>query len=474
MGRLGLSARLMAIGASVLLVLWLLILAAYYRSNVSNLHDTSPERLAAITRILSRTDPGERAGLVAALSSPPLSFSLAAGETQGRLSPSTEAPAHPGGEDITGRPEFVRHREVLGQSLVSIRIAEGRVLRPLLLRWGGASFLPLTYILRLDDGSLLIVAGRVAPGFNLFGLPVGLGAGLVGTIMGLLVLLLVQREIRPLLTLARAADRMDPSGPPIRLPAVSGRTREVRSLIQAFGRMQDRLQLLLSSRLALISGVQHDVRSFATRLRLRVEAIPEEKDREKAIRDIEDMIRLLDDALLSARGAQGSLDEELIDLVDFLKGDIGDLQRSGMPVTLAPLPAGEIAVLADRLALRRMVANLVDNAVKYGERAKVSLGLEGPWAVIGIADEGPGIAAADRLMLLEPFARGEPSRARQTGGAGLGLAIVRTLAEAHGGTIEIGGSSTGGITEGKRHTDDASVREGAVVRIRLPLFDQTI
>lgn len=473
MGRLGLSARLMAIGASVLLVLWLLILAAYYRSNVTNLRDSSPERLAAITRLLSRADPSERADLVAALSAPPLSFSLAAGETHGGLSQSSPAPALPN-VDVTGRPEFATHRAVLGQSLVSIRAAEGRVLRPLLLRLGGASFLPLTYILRLDDGSHLIVAGRVAPGFNLFGLPVGLGAGLVGTIMGLLVLLLVQREIRPLLTLARAADRMDPSGPPIRLPAVSGRTREVRSLIQAFGRMQDRLQLLLSSRLALISGVQHDVRSFATRLRLRVEAIPEEKDREKAIRDIEDMIRLLDDALLSARGAQGSLDEELIDLVDFLKGDIGDLQRSGMPVTLAPLPAGEISVLADRLALRRMVANLVDNAVKYGERAKVSLGLEGAWAVIGIADEGPGIAPADRLMLLEPFARGEPSRARQTGGAGLGLAIVRALAEAHGGTIEIGGTATGGMTEGKRRTDDASVREGAVVLIRLPLFQQTI
>lgn len=454
MGRLGLSARLMAIGASVLLVLWLLILAAYYRSNVSNLHDTSPERLATITRILSRTDPGERAGLVAALSSPPLSFSLAADETQGRLSPSTEVPAHPGGEDITGRPEFARHREVLGQSLVSIRIAEGRVLRPLLLRWGGASFLPLTYILRLDDGSLLIVAGRVAPGFNLFGLPVGLGAGLVGTIMGLLVLLLVQREIRPLLTLARAADRMDPSGPPIRLPAVSGRTREVRSLIQAFGRMQDRLQLLLSSRLALISGVQHDVRSFATRLRLRVDAIPEATDREKAIRDIEDMIRLLDDALLTARGAQGSLDEELIDLGEWVTGETADLRQNGLPVTLGSIPDGTIEVLADRLAIKRILGNLVDNAVKYGSQAEVGLRRIGEEAVLFVRDEGPGVPQDMRALLLEPFTRGEPSRARDTGGAGLGLAIVQTLARAHGGTIEISGGPSG----------------GAEVRVYLPLF----
>ncbi len=454
MGRLGLSARLMAIGASVLLVLWLLILAAYYRSNVSNLHDTSPERLAAITRILSRTDPGERAGFVAALSSPPLSFSLAADETQGRLSPSPEAPPLPGGEDITGRPEFVRHREVLGQSLVSIRIAEGRVLRPLLLRWGGAGFLPLTYILRLDDGSLLIVAGRVAPGFNLFGLPVGLGAGLVGTIMGLLVLLLVQREIRPLLTLARAADRMDPSGPPIRLPAVSGRTREVRSLIQAFGRMQDRLQLLLSSRLALISGVQHDVRSFATRLRLRVEAIPDAAERARAVKDIEDMIQLLDNALISARAGSGSLDEELIDLDEWLAGEVSDLRRNGIPVTQGAMPHQTVEVLADRLAIKRILGNLVDNAVKYGNRAKVGLQHTEQEAVLFVRDAGPGIPPEMRALLLEPFTRGEPSRARGTGGAGLGLAIVQTLAHAHGGAIEISEGPDGG-TE---------------VRVRLPRF----
>lgn len=447
MEKLGLSARLAAIGVSGLLVLWLLILAAYYRSTVSDLHDTSPERLAAITRLLSRTDPGDRAGLVAALSSPSLSFSLTPDETP-------QTPALPGGEDITGRAEFAPHRADLGESLVSIRIAEGRVLRRLLLRWGGAGFLPLTYILRLEDGSFLIVAGHLAPGFNLFGLPVGLGAGLVGTIMGLLVLLLVQREIRPLLTLARAADRMDPSGPPILLPAVTGRTREVRSLIQAFGRMQDRLQLLLTSRLALISGVQHDVRSFATRLRLRVEAIPEAAERARAVKDIEDMIRLLDNALISARAGSGSLDEELIDLGEWIAGEVDDLRRNGLPVTQGSVPLETIEVLADRLAIKRMLGNLVDNAVKYGSQAEVGLRRTGNEAVLFVRDAGPGIPEEMRALLLEPFTRGEPSRARNTGGAGLGLAIVQTLAHAHGGAIQISEGPGG----------------GAEVRVRLPLF----
>jgi signal transduction histidine kinase len=296
------------------------------------------------------------------------------------------------------------------------------------------------------------------PGLTLYGLPVGLGAGLVGTLLALAVLILVQREIRPLVTLARAADRIEPGGPPVPLPPVAGRNPDVRRLIQAFARLQDRLQVLMKTRLALISGVQHDVRSFATRLRLRVEAIPDERDRTRAIKDIEDMIRLLDDALLSAHGAQGSLEEELIDLSDFLKGDIADLMRNGVPVSLGALPDGEVSVVADRLALRRMVGNLVDNAVKYGTRAHVGLAVEEDRAVICVTDEGPGIAPAQWQMLLEPFTRGEPSRARQTGGAGLGLAIVRTLTEAQGGTLEIVSA------------DIQMPQVGTRVQIRLPLF----
>jgi signal transduction histidine kinase len=454
MGRLGLSARLMAIGASAMLVLWLLILAAYYRSNAASFHDSSPERLAAITSLLSRTDADERAGLAAAFSEPTLSLALATLDPNGHLSGSPAAVALAGGVDVTGRPEFSAHRALLGKTLVSIRAREGRVLRPLLLRWGGARFLPLAYVLRLKDGAILIVEGRLAPGFNLFGLPVGLGAGLAGTLMGLLVLLLVQREIRPLLTLARAADRMDPSGPPIPLPAASGRTREVRSLIQAFGRLQDRLQLLLTSRLALLSGVQHDVRSFATRLRLRVEAIPDPTERERAVKDIEDMIRLLDDALVSARAGSGSLDEELIELGEWLTAEVADLGRNGVPLTLGSLPPEPVEVLADRVALKRILGNLVDNAVKYGTRAEVALLRSGEQAVLRVRDAGPGIAPEMRALLLEPFTRGEPSRARKTGGAGLGLAIVQTLSRAHGGTIEIGDAPGG----------------GAEVRVSLPLF----
>jgi signal transduction histidine kinase len=190
-------------------------------------------------------------------------------------------------------------------------------------------------------------------------------------------------------------------------------------------------------------------------LRLRVEAIADERERDRAIKDIDDMIRLLDDALLSARAGSGSLDEELIDLGVLLRADIADMGRNGMAVDLDPgAPVGEVLVLGDRLALRRILSNMVDNAIKYGKVAHVGLKVTGQEAVIAVRDEGAGIAAEQRQTLLEPFTRGEPSRARQTGGAGLGLAIVRALVDAHAGRIDIDTAPTG----------------GAEIRVVLPLF----
>lgn len=453
MERFGLSARLVAIGVSALLVLWLVVLAISYRGNAESSPNPTPERLSALVTLLSRTEPSARDMVLAAAGGPQLALSL---HPAAQTDATADAPAGEG-RDVTARADLAAYRQALGPDLISIRIADLPDNRPRLLKVFRRDPLPLSFDIRLPDGTTLTAEGRMPPGLTLYGLPVGLGAGLLGTVLALVVLVLVQREIRPLVTLARAADRMDPGGPPVPLPSTAGRNPDVRRLILAFGRLQDRLQALMKTRLALISGVQHDVRSFATRLRLRVEAIPEARDRDRAIRDIEDMIQLLDDALLSARSAQGSLDEELIDLVEFLKGDVGDMQRSGLPVTLLPLPSGEVTVLADRLALRRMVGNLVDNAVKYGERAEVGLSVDGACAVIAVTDEGPGMEPGRSLELMEPFARGEPSRARQTGGAGLGLSIVRTLVEAHGGSVTIDNPHSGS-------------GRGTIACLRLPVF----
>jgi signal transduction histidine kinase len=463
MARLGLTARMLAIGATCLIAMWIIILAGYYRANgtAASPHP-SPGQLAALADLLSRTPSVDRPLVLAAAQSPTLDLTLQSAETAKPAAHSdpNQPPALTG---LAGLAELADYQTTLGDRLLSIASPEPGARIVPALRRGNSQSRPLEFRIRLADASVLVVESRSPFATTVIGLPVGMGAGLVGTLIALLTLILVQREIRPLLKLAQAADRFDPSGPPIPLPRTTGRTPDVAVLIGAFGRLQDRLQILMRTRLALISGVQHDVRSFATRLRLRVEAIPEARERERAIKDIDDMIRLLDDALLSARAGSGTLDEELIDLGALLRADIADMghnmERSGgcngMAVDLDPgSPAGEVLVLGDRLALRRILSNLIDNAIKYGGVAHVGLEVSGQDAVITVRDEGPGIAAELRQTLLEPFIRGEPSRARQTGGAGLGLAIVRTLVEAHAGRIDI----------------DTAPAGGAEIRVVLPLF----
>jgi signal transduction histidine kinase len=101
-------------------------------------------------------------------------------------------------------------------------------------------------------------------------------------------------------------------------------------------------------------------------------------------------------------------------------------------------------VLGDRLALRRIIANLIDNAIKYGRAAHLRIALRQHSVLVSVDDEGPGIPEDARHAMFEPFNRLEASRNRATGGAGLGLAVVRALVEAHGGTIDIGSTPGGG------------------------------
>jgi signal transduction histidine kinase len=167
------------------------------------------------------------------------------------------------------------------------------------------------------------------------------------------------------------------------------------------------------------------------------------------------MIRLLDDALLASRTGAGELAQELIDMDELIRTEADDRRAHGAVVSYGG-PAkqcGELAVLGDRLALRRVVANLLDNAIKYGGSAQITLTRQEDWAVLTIDDEGPGIPPEKRLAMFEPFTRLDSSRNRRTGGAGLGLAVARTLTEAHGGRIEI-----------------ADATRGTRIVVRLPLF----
>jgi signal transduction histidine kinase len=258
--------------------------------------------------------------------------------------------------------------------------------------------------------------------------------------IGLAAILVLLREARPLKQLAAAVEEFSAS---LRLQALpNGYAREVKSLVQAFDLMQKRIIALLEGRTFILGAVSHDLKTYVTRLRLRVEAIDAEDKRAKAISDIEEMASLIDNALDLTRQSLVSLERSEVDIATLLREEIEHFVEAEGVVRLAAI---EPAVMSgDAVALRRLVANLLDNAMKFGTVVSISLGRSDSMIELIVDDNGPGIPEDERANIFEPFYRLEKSRNRKTGGAGLGLAIADAISRAHGGSIRAEASPLGG------------------------------
>lgn len=444
--RVTLATRLALIVIVAFLAISILIVAAFYRTSIreDELGRPSPSRLAAIAEMVERSGPTERGKLIAAVSSPQFMVRIEAAGTP--LPPPSPPPRmlrnpQPRLDDIysTALPG----REV---TIVPTTVATHERWFPRLAR---AMSNAVEFRIGLRTGEMLVIDATTRLPVTPFGLPVGLGAGLLGTFVALVVLLIMHRETRPLSQLAAAVDRVDLSADPPPLPEARRSAPEIRALIAAFNRLQTRLSEMMRSRMILVGGIAHDVRTFATRLRLRVEKIPDAAERQRAVADIDDMICLLDDALLSSRAGAGQLMQEMVDFAALVRTEVDDRRAQNCHVELSADEASNaVIVIGDRLALRRIVANAVDNAIKYGHRARLRLQLAHPDILLTIDDDGPGIPPERRQAMLEPFNRLETSRNRRTGGAGLGLAVVRSLVEAHEGTIVLSEAPSGGTRVG--------------------------
>jgi len=434
--RVTLAARLALIGLVGFILVSTVVVAIFYRTTLreNELTRPSPARLDALATLLERTDAGSRQAVLDAVSSPQFAVRIAPSGVPvgGETPPQQQELRDTYAAGLAGRPV----------EIVSPPNHRGSRWFPRLARLMANA---VEFRIGLRSGELLIIDAYTRLPVTPFGLPVGFGAGLFGSVVALLALLVMQRETRPLAQLAAAVDRVDLSADPPPLPDARRSAPEIRAVIAAFNRLQGRLAEMLRARMTLVGGIAHDVRTFATRLRLRVEHIPDDAERQRAVADIDDMIRLLDDALLSTRAGAGGLSQEMIELAALVGGDVHDRRVQGAVVDLvADERARNVVVLGDRLALRRVFANIIDNALAYGHAAHVRTAMKDGAVVVSIDDEGPGIPADQRQTVLEPFHRMEKSRNRATGGAGLGLAVVRNLVEAHGGTIEIGASPGGG------------------------------
>jgi len=267
-----------------------------------------------------------------------------------------------------------------------------------------------------------------------------LALGISMLLLAPLVWWMARRLTQPIRVFASAAERLgaDPDAEPL---APSGPS-EVRTAIHAFNDMQASLRDHMRQRTQTIAAIAHDLRTPLTRLRFRAEQAPAPV-RERMASDIEEMDALIAQAMAFVRGEDTPERREPLDLTALAEDCAAGFAETGAAVTFegeAPLP-----VEGDAAGLRRALANLISNAVKYGGGASVKAFAADGRAVITVSDEGPGLDEGELNAVFEPFHRGERSRSRETGGAGLGLTVARQAARAHGGDVTLIRRAEGGL-----------------------------
>lgn len=219
---------------------------------------------------------------------------------------------------------------------------------------------------------------------------------------------------------------------------------DMRRLIAAHNAMETRIVALLDEKDVMLGAIGHDLKTPLAALRVRIESVPDDAQRCRMAESIEDITRTLDDILELARVGRPHEAMERTDLGALVASVVAEYEDLGKPVELSNNP--RIALPLRGTLLRRAIRNLVDNGLRYGERAQVEVLPDGTNAIIRIDDDGPGIPPDQLAAMLEPFARGEASRNRATGGAGLGLTLARAIAEQHGGKLVLTNRPEGGLS----------------------------
>jgi signal transduction histidine kinase len=310
----------------------------------------------------------------------------------------------------------------------------------------------ISLMLHLHTRSGMMGAGMPHAGMSMIGpVPVRflLNVGLTLTVVSLVALIAVRWATRPLQQLADAATAFanDLDAPPL---AASG-PAEVRRAAEAFNFMQQRLRQLMAERARALAAVSHDLRTPLTRMRLRVELVEDPELQRRLDADIDAMQSMINGVLAYLRGIEDAEPVQPIRMDALLSSIVEDARALGRDVTMADAADGADASsapkpFAGRLSLlRRAVTNLVDNAVAHAGQVTVRLDDDGRVLRVVVEDDGPGIPEADLARATEPYVRLDASRNLETGGVGLGLAIVRDAAARHGGRLVLANREAGGL-----------------------------
>ena len=207
--------------------------------------------------------------------------------------------------------------------------------------------------------------------------------------------------------------------------------------------MQQRLSRFISDRTRILTAMSHDLKTPITRMRLRTEMLEDSAVQAKFVRDLEEMESMVTQTLEFMRDTSAGEPVQRVNLAALLESLQSDFQDAGRPFEIGGAAAHPYP--GRPLALRRCLANLVENAIRYGERAAISVEEGAGEVIIRILDRGPGIPEQELERAFEPFFRGEASRSRETGGTGLGLGIARNIARAHGGELVLRNRPGGGL-----------------------------
>jgi two-component system, OmpR family, osmolarity sensor histidine kinase EnvZ len=439
LGRLGFAGRLMAIVLFALIALWSVgvgwLSISESRDEIVSELFPLPAQVAGIVELVESVSPAQRPAVLKAVSSERLRVTL----THDRPTDSPDTRRMPLVERLIG----LYLRALQPREVIAIGSRNGL---PRWRDWHLGDYWrnaqsSLHFAVSLRSGDYLVFEALGSIGRRLFGWPPGFGVGVLGSLIGIVAVIAIAREARPIRALSDALGKFtgDTAGP-VMQPAGAP---EIRTLITSVNEMRARISDLVRGRMLLLGAISHDLKTYITRLRLRVEQLPDVTQRDKAAADLDEMTRLLEDALAVARGGFAVAQRARIDLRALLSGIVEDRLMAGAALR-AELGGPPLWVDAEPVALRRLFGNLIDNALNFAPRCVVRLGRNGEATVL-IDDDGPGIPEHARASVFDPFFRLDASRSRSTGGSGLGLAIVKQIADAHGARIVLATSPEGGL-----------------------------
>jgi len=382
------------------------------------------ERVASISRMIEASGPEQRARLAAVVSDPNMQVKWYA-DRHDIVLPKVVEEAQGRGAESMRRALDAPNRRIEAYQPADWEGADGRY--ALLIQFADGSWLMFSAASRswgLEEGPRRLIV-------------------LVLVLMSTAVVTLIatRRLARPLEQFAQGARRF---GVDFRAPPVEPvGPHEIRQAILAFNAMQAQLQHFIKDRTQMLAAISHDLRTPLTRMRLRGEFIEDEEQQQRLFRDVDEMQAMINSALEFFRDDARLEEATSFDLAELLQTLVDDYRDQAIEVGFEG-PARWV-YFGRPLGLKRVVGNLLDNAIKYGREPAIQLEPEGERLLIRVQDRGPGIASDDLERVFEPFFRLESSRNKSTGGVGLGLSAARAIVLEQGGALTLSNRPGGGL-----------------------------